>query len=85
MKADRAYLEHILNCIQRIRKDSSPARAAVLESQTLQDAIVRNLQVLCESARRLSESCRQRHPEIDWRGIAATRNVLVHDYLAVDF
>ena len=51
----------------------------------LQDAIVRNLQVLCESTRRIGERHKQRHPEIDWPSIAGMRNALVHDYFAVDF
>jgi len=50
-----------------------------------QDAIVRNLQVLCESTRRIDERHKQRHPEIDWPSIAGMRNVLVHDYFEVDF
>jgi uncharacterized protein with HEPN domain len=27
---------------------------------------------------------KEQHPEIDWRTIAAFRNVVVHDYLGVD-
>lgn len=54
-------------------------------SHTLQDAIVRNLQVLCESTQRIDEAHKQRHPEINWTSIAGMRNVLVHDYFEVDF
>jgi uncharacterized protein with HEPN domain len=36
------------------------------------------------SSQRLSEILKARHPEIDWRRIAAFRNVLVHDYLGID-
>lgn len=53
-------------------------------SPTLQDAIVRNLQVLCESTQRHTESTKARHPEVDWRGISGLRNVLVHSYFEVD-
>ena len=54
-------------------------------SHTLQDAILRNLQVLCESAQRLSEERRNLHPEVDWRAMSGFRNVLVHDYFGIDF
>lgn len=50
MKSERAYLEHILHCIRRILQDSSGGKDAVFASPTLQDAILRNLQILCESA-----------------------------------
>ena len=51
-------------------EDSAPGRNAVLASRTHQDAILRNLQVLCESTQRIDESLKQRHPEIDWKSIA---------------
>ena len=46
---------------------------------------MRNLQVLCESTKRIGESHKQRHPEINWLSIAGMRNVLMHDYFEVDF
>ena len=52
---------------------------------TPQDAIARNVQVLCESSKRLDARLRSDHPEIDWKGIAGMRNVLVHDYFDIDF
>lgn len=55
-----------------------------MSSHTLQDAVLRNLQTLVESAQRLSDNLRAGHPEIEWRRIAAFRNVLVHDYLGID-
>jgi uncharacterized protein with HEPN domain len=85
VKSQRAYVEHVVECIRRIAEDSAPGRDAVFASRTLQDAIVRNLQVLCESTQRIGEPHRQRHPEIDWPSIAGMRNVLVHDYFEVDF
>ena len=85
MKSERAYLEHILQCIRRILEDSSGGKEAVFASPTLQDAILRNLQILCESTQRLAETSKNRHPEVDWPAISGLRNVLVHDYFAVDW
>ncbi|MCC6363748.1 MAG: DUF86 domain-containing protein [Bryobacterales bacterium] len=84
MKSERAYLEHILHCIDRINQDAYGGKEVVFASPTLQDAIVRNLQVMCESTQRLMESSKMRHPEVDWRGISGLRNVLVHSYFEVD-
>jgi len=84
VKSERAYLEHILYCIRRIMQDSSGGKDAVFASPTLQDAILRNLQILCESAQRLPETSKTSHPEVDWRAISGLRNVLVHDYFATD-
>lgn len=85
MKSQRAYVEHVIECIRRIAEDSAPGRDVVFATRTLQDAIVRNLQVLCELTQRIAEPHKHRHPEIDWPSIAGMRNVLVHDYFEVDF
>jgi uncharacterized protein with HEPN domain len=85
VKSQRAYVQHVIECIGRIAEDSAPGRHAVFASRTLQDAIVRNVQVLCESTQRIDELHKQRYPEIDRTSIAGMRNVLVHDYFEVDF
>jgi uncharacterized protein with HEPN domain len=85
VRSQRAYVEHILECIRRIQEDSAEGWAVVSASRTIQDAILRNIQVLCESTQRLDALLKQDHPEIAWQSIAGMRNVLVHDYFAVDF
>jgi uncharacterized protein with HEPN domain len=85
VKSQRVYVEHVIECIRKIVEDSAAGRNGVFASRTLQDAIVRNLQGLRESTQRIGAPRRGRHPEIDWPAIAGMRNVLVHDYFAVDF
>jgi uncharacterized protein with HEPN domain len=84
MKNDIAYLRHIQECIRRIEENTAGGKERFMSSHTLQDAVLRNLQTLVESAQRLSDNLRAGHPEIEWRRIAAFRNVLVHDYLGID-
>ena len=47
-------------------------------------ALERTLEVLGESARRVSPRFQQAHPEIDWRGIIGQRNVIAHEYGEID-
>jgi uncharacterized protein with HEPN domain len=85
MKDDRLYLLHISECIQRIEKYlGNGGRSDFMASELLQDAVIRNLQILSESATRISDGLQEKHPEIDWLKIRGLRNVLVHDYLGVD-
>ncbi len=83
MKDDRLYLLHILACIGRVQRYVMQGQHSFMESTLIQDAVIRNLQVLGESARRLSEETKARRPEVDWRGIIGFRNVMVHDYLEI--
>jgi uncharacterized protein with HEPN domain len=55
-----------------------------MASHMLQDAVLRNLQVMAESTQRLSEAMKAMQPDIEWLKIAAFRNILVHDYLGID-
>jgi uncharacterized protein with HEPN domain len=84
VKDDIVYLKHILECIRRIEENTRDRREIFLASHTLQDAVLRNLQTLSESTQRLSEGSRAKHPELEWKRIAAFRNILVHGYLGID-
>jgi len=84
MKDDTVYLRHIQECIRRIEENIADGKGRFLESHTLQDAVLRNLQTMAESTQRLSDNLKAAHPEIEWYRIAAFRNVLVHDYLGID-
>ena len=48
------------------------------------DAVVRNLEVLGEAAKRVSDPIRARAAVVPWRQIAGMRDVLIHDYFGVD-
>lgn len=84
MKDDAVYVEYILTRIQRIDEYVGGDRNAFFSSTLVQDAVIRNLQVLAESSQRVSDSLKSQLPEVPWRDIAGFRNILVHDYLGVD-
>lgn len=84
MRDDRVYVTHIRECIDRIERYVQEGRATFLTDEKTQDAVLRNLQTLAESTQRLSENLKAQHSEIDWRGIAGFRNMVVHNYLGID-
>lgn len=84
MTDERLHLVHILDCIDRVRRYTAAGSEAYFSDEMVQDAVLRNLQILAESYTRLSPVLWERHPEIHWRGIAGFRNAIVHDYLGID-
>jgi len=48
-------------------------------------AIERALEIIGEAARRVSQQTMNAHPEIPWSGIIGFRNVLAHEYGAIDY
>ena len=84
LNRDRLYVEHVLECIRRIGAYASGGREAFLESTLIQDAVLRNLQILAESAGRISPGAQQLAVEIPWQQVRGFRNFVVHEYLGVD-
>ena len=84
MKDDRLYLQHMLERCQRIARFIRPGREVFTASEELQDAVIRNLEVIGEAAKRVSPESRARLPEVDWKAVCGMRDVLIHDYMGVD-
>lgn len=78
-------LEDILEAVLRIRDYT---RGTTFEEfcgdKRTVDAVVRNLEVIGEAARNIDLDIRARHPEIPWKRMLAMRNILAHEYFAVD-
>jgi uncharacterized protein with HEPN domain len=82
---DRFYLVHILECIANIEHDTAAGKDFFLTNRTYRDAVLRNLQILAESSKRIGDAYKAEHPEIPWRPVSRFRNVAVHDYLDIDY
>ena len=54
MKDDALYLHHMLERCRRITRFIRPGKAAFMESEELQDAVIRNVEVIGEAAKRVS-------------------------------
>jgi uncharacterized protein with HEPN domain len=50
----------------------------------LRSAVERQVEIVGEAARRISEGFRHEHPEVPWAGIVGQRNILSHGYDQVD-
>lgn len=85
MKNDQVYIEHILGAIHKIESFvAGISRSDFDQSALIQDAIIRNFEIIGEATKKISKSFTQSHPEIPWSSIAGMRDKLIHDYLDVD-
>lgn len=82
------YVHHILAAIERIERHVAGADAqAFLNSELLQDAVIRNLELIGEAAsnvQRVDAAFALAHSEIPWRVMYTMRNRLTHGYDTVD-
>jgi len=83
-EADQVYIVHMLECIERVKTYTSDGESVFRQSQLVQDAVIRNLQVMAESSQRLNDSTKLIAPDVPWRSISGFRNIMVHDYLGLD-
>ena len=84
MSGDEVYLRHILDAIHRIESYISKGRESFLSDQMPQDAVMRQLEVIGEAVKQISAATRQARPHVRWRDIAGMRDILIHQYFAVD-
>jgi len=86
VKDDSIYIDHILNSINRILDYISGKDRESFEAELVtQDAVVRQLEIIGEVSKRVSKEFRSKHPDIPWSDMAGMRDVLIHDYIDVDF
>lgn len=50
----------------------------------IQDAVVRQLEIIGEATKRITKDFRNNNPEIPWADMAGMRDILIHDYIDVD-
>lgn len=81
---DRTYLLHILDAITWIRTYTSAGQSTFLSERMVQDAVIRNLEIIGEAVKNLSPELRLEHPEAPWQRIAGLRDVLIHQYFGVN-
>lgn len=85
-KDDLVYVEDMLSAIDRINRYCKGLdKVTFFNNEMLQDAVVRNIEIIGEAASKLSESFTKSHPTIEWRTIVAARNRLIHAYDTIDY
>lgn len=85
MRDEKRYLLDIAECIERIEEYTRGGKEAFIQTRMIQDAVVRNFEVIGEATKKISQDLRQKYPEVKWKQIAGFRDVLIHDYVRVDY
>jgi len=86
MSRDEAvYLKHVLDAISRIEEYVQGIEETDFKQNYLiQDGVIRQLEIIGEAVKRISNEIRLKYQNIPWQDIAGTRDKLIHQYFGVD-
>ena len=84
MSDDRVYLLHARDAIDAILEYTAEGRDAFFADRKTQDAVIRNIQILGQAVKGLSDGTRALDATVAWRQIAGMRDKLIHEYFGVD-
>lgn len=85
MKTNKVYLDHILDCINNILAYTEGMdEETFYKNFMVQDAVVRNFEIIGEATKRISPEFKKSFPQFPWKKIAGIRDKLIHDYVHVD-
>ncbi len=84
MKDDPVFLLQILEFIEKIDTYTQNGKEEFMLTPLIQDAVIRNFEIIGEAVKQVSDQIKKDHAEIHWREIAGFRDVLIHKYMGVD-
>ncbi|MHA1239010.1 MAG: HepT-like ribonuclease domain-containing protein [Candidatus Odinarchaeia archaeon] len=84
-KDDTVFLKHILDAINLIEEYLKDKKYNEFKNnRMLQDAIIREIEIIGEAASKISMELRNKYSDIPWRQIVGMRNKLIHGYFGID-
>jgi uncharacterized protein with HEPN domain len=55
-----------------------------IQNRLVQDGVIRQLEIIGEATKNISDTTRSSTPEVPWRDMAGMRDILIHQYFGVD-
>ena len=84
-RSDQAYLKDILEACQRACAYTADMTFEQFLTDTkTQDAVIRNVEIIGEAIKQLTDAVTERHTDIPWSQAARMRDRLIHHYFGIN-
>jgi uncharacterized protein with HEPN domain len=85
IRDDQVYLAHIVDALEQITTYTNGMDDEAFRANRLvQDAVIRQFEIVGEATKNLSASFRESHSDLPWKDLAGFRDKLIHQYFGVD-
>ena len=83
---DTVYLLHILDAIGLVEEYTrGMSENEFLGNSMAHDAVVRQIEIIGEAARNVSDEFQRKHPGLPWMKKISIRNKITHEYFNVNY
>jgi uncharacterized protein with HEPN domain len=84
-KRYEVYIQDIREAIKKIEKYTDGIDSKEFEDNSIiSDAVIRNLEIIGEAAKKVPNDLRKKYPDVEWKKISGLRDILIHAYFGVD-
>ncbi len=84
-RTDQDYLCHIRDSAKRISfYINQMVKKDFLDDIKTQYAVIRNLEIIREASKNISDDLKNKYTEIPWKNLAGIRDKLIHHYFGIN-
>lgn len=85
LNRDLTYIGDMLDAIRRIETYTAGVKKKeFIEHLMMQDAVMRQIEIIGEASNSVSDEFQEKHPEFPWFQMRGIRNKIVHDYRGIN-
>lgn len=85
MKNELIFIKHIEDSIKDLESFvKEMSKKDFLKNKIIQSAVIRQIEVIGEATKNISDNFKKKYPKIEWKIISGMRDKLIHHYFGVD-
>ncbi len=82
----RDFLLHIKEeCEFLLKATAGKTYPDVFEDETLKRAVIRSIEIIGEATKKVDTDFKALHPHVEWKRMAGSRDIMIHDYFGIDY